>query len=220
MAGLGADVDIEKQLAALSRNVAGVDPRDIVEVVQSVMASLNGDRSSLNVKLHDDIEALAKYIQAAKAEIAAIKPDEIKSHHIPTATDELSAIVGATEEATHTIFEAVETIEALAETMPPETAEKVTEAVTQVYEACGFQDITGQRVSKVVKVLESVESKVQALLQAFGEDDAEPRADEPVRAAPDSDRGKRSDNDLMQGPQLPDNAISQEDVDALLASFD
>ncbi|MFQ5774582.1 MAG: protein phosphatase CheZ [Kiloniellaceae bacterium] len=213
-----AYADLEKRLAALGKDRVGVDPRDIVEVVGSVMASVNGDRSSVNVKLYADIEALANYIRTAKAEITAIRADEINTRFIPAATDELSAIVGATEHATNAIFEAVESIEALAEGMAPESAETITDAVTRVYEACSFQDITGQRISKIVKVLQNVEAKVQALIEAFGEQSGVPdrkAADEPA-----ADPAPASGNDLMSGPQLPENAISQDDVDALLASFD
>ena len=64
------------------------------------------------------------------------------------------------------------------------------------------------------------EAKVGALLQAFGEEDGararetapEPRANGAVPGG--------SDDELAHGPQLPDHAISQDDVDAILASYD
>ncbi len=176
--------------------------------------------------MHADIEALADYIDAAKAEIVEIKADKINREFLPEASDQLVAVVGATEQATHDIFEAVELIEELTEKMTPETAERVTEAVTRVYEACGFQDITGQRVTKVVTVLQNVEAKVHALLQAFGEESgAEGRvaASETREASGTSVDGATpasSDEDLMHGPQLPGEANSQDDIDALLANFD
>jgi chemotaxis protein CheZ len=208
-------IDIEAKLAALDRSQVGIDPADIVEVVESVMASISGDRSGVNHRLYEDIEALVKFIQSAKAEIASIKADEINTKFIPTASDELGAIIGATEEATHAIFEAVETIEGVSDSLPPDVGETVGGAITKIYEACSFQDITGQRITKIVKVLQDVESKVVGLLQALGEEVDAPRDDQPVPAAPAKD-----DKDLMSGPQLPGNAMSQDDIDALLASFD
>jgi len=214
--------NVEQRLHDLSKSMGPVDPKDILEVVQSVMASIEGDRASLSQRLHADIEALAEYINTAKAEIADIRADKINSEYLPEASDQLSAIVGATEQATNDIFEAVESIEELTSTMTPEQAEQVSGAVTRIYEACSFQDITGQRITKVVAALQVIESRVGALLQVFGEDagaatnSVETAAEEPVAAKP----GARPDEDLMNGPQLPGNANNQDEIDALLASFD
>ncbi len=209
---------IERQLADLRKRRIHVDPQDILEVVESVMGSLHGDSSGVNSKLHADIEALADYISTVKAEIAEIRADKINAEYVPTASDELSAIVGATEQATNSIFEAVELIEGLSQEMAPDMADQVTTAVTGIYEACSFQDITGQRISKVVKALQSIEEKVQDLLVAFGEDAGEARRDRAKE--PEAVSAKPDDKSLMNGPQLPDNANSQADIDALLASFD
>ena len=216
------DEDVEQRLHNLSKSMDPVDPKDILEVVQSVMASIEGDRASLSQRLHADIEALAEYINSAKAEISEIRADKINSEYLPEASDQLSAIVGATEQATNDIFEAVESIEELTPTMTPEQAEQVSQAVTRIYEACSFQDITGQRITKIVAALQNIESRVGALLQVFGEDagatttGVETGAEEPAAASP----GARPDEDLMNGPQLPANANNQDDIDALLASFD
>ncbi len=214
--------DVENRLRGLSKSEGPVDPKDILEVVQSVMASIEGDHASLSQRLHADIEALAEYINTAKAEITEIRADKINAVYLPEASDQLSAIVGATEQATNEIFEAVESIEELASTLAPEQAERITEAVTRVYEACSFQDITGQRISKVVAALQNVESRVDALLQAFGEEGgaAANRTGTPAEESAATKPGARPDEDLMHGPQLPGEANSQEDIDAILASFD
>ncbi len=223
MALAALNQEIELQLHDLSRTGRWVDPKDVLEVVESVFASISGDHASLNHRLHADIEALANYINAAKAEIVEIEADKINREFLPEASDQLIAIVGATEQATHDIFEAVELIEELTEKMTPETAERVTEAVTRVYEACSFQDITGQRVSKVVTALQNVETKVHALLQAFGEEsgaDGREAAPETPEASVDGATTAPSDKDLMSGPQMPGEGNSQDDIDALLANFD
>ena len=212
--------EIEQQLHDLSRTGSCVDPKDILEVVESVIASISGDHASLNHRLHADIEALADYINATKAEISEIKADKINREFLPEASDQLIAIVGATEQATHDIIEAVELIEELTEKMTPETAERVTEAVTRVYEACNFQDITGQRVSKVVKALQSVETKVHALLQAFGEESGAEGRQAALATSVNGATPASPDEDLISGPQMPGEANSQDDIDALLASFD
>lgn len=218
-----ADIDeeLEARLAALLRGHQGLQPADLVEVVESIVSSAQGDLSSVNLRLYTEIEALSSYIQTARSEIASLRPDEITDEHLPAAGEELEAIVGATEQATNSIMEAVEAIENEAAKLDPEAAERITNAVTNVYEACSFQDITGQRITKVVTCLTHIEEKVNALLGAFGQEIGEKAAAPTPRPAPKAAKGSaRPDEHLMNGPQLPDNAISQDDIDALLASFD
>jgi chemotaxis protein CheZ len=180
------------------------------------MGSLQGDLSEVNLKIYSELEGLAKYILSTKREIAALRPDEITAEHLPTATDELDAIVGATEEATNTILQAMEALGNLTEKMPSEIADQVNDAVTQVYEACNFQDVTGQRITKVVKALKHIEDQVDGLVAAFGDEIAKYRDAHPKQDGPK----EMTDKDLLNGPQLPDNASKQDDIDALLASFD
>lgn len=211
--------DLEVRVGQLLKARGDVDPRQLIEAVEAIMATAQGDLSSANLKLYAEIESLAHYIQNARSEIASLRPDEITDEHLPAAGEELEAIVGATEQATNSIMEAVEEIEAVAGELKPEQAERITAAVTRVYEACSFQDITGQRITKVVNALRHIEDKVQALLLAFG-DDAMPNPKRSGTAARRADGKDRPDEHLMNGPQSADSAISQDDIDALLASFD
>lgn len=212
--------ELVHRLTALKGRMQTVSRDEIAEVVSSLLATMEGDLSGGNLKLFAELESLSNYITTAKSEIAALRPDEITARHLPKATDELDAIVGSTEEATNAILAAMETLEAIAPEMPAEFGDKVTEAVTQVYEACNFQDITGQRITKVVNTLKHIEEKVEALVSAFGDEigkykKAHPESDETP------DEAKRpSDADLLNGPQLPDDASKQAEIDALLASFD
>lgn len=208
---------IAVQLQELQKAEGSISPEDLVGIVESVIDSMEGDLSAVGLKVYADIEALAKYINTARAEIAELRPDDINSEHLPAATDELTAIVGSTEQATHQIFEAVEGIETLTEKMDPAVAEQVSAAVTSIFEACGFQDITGQRITKVVTALQQIESKVDALLHAFGDDIKKDDASQGPKKKSTTPSGKpaRPDEDLLNGPQLPENAISQDDIDAL-----
>jgi chemotaxis protein CheZ len=220
--GSGEDAlrqQLESQLSALAGLGPRAEPAEITDAVESVMATVEGDLSAVNLKLYAEIEALSRFIAAAKAEIASVRPDEINTEHLPTATDELEAIVGATESATNTILEAMETLEPIGDELGGETGQKIADSVTQVYEACNFQDITGQRITKVVTALKQVEDKVDTLLAAFGEDAAAARRER--TAAPKKQANADDDASLMNGPSAPgDGAVSQDDIDALLASFD
>jgi chemotaxis protein CheZ len=210
--------ELVARLSALRSRGQSYSREEITEIVTSLLGTLDGDLSDVNLKLYSELEDLAQYILAAKKEIASLLPDDITSEHLPTATDELDAIVGATEEATNGILQAVEIIEGLTGDMDPEVAEKITDAVTQVYESCNFQDITGQRITKVVKALKHIETKVDALVAAFGDEIQKYRElhpqEEVEKEAPTSDAA------LLNGPQMPDDAAKQAEIDALLASFD
>ncbi|MCC7259436.1 MAG: protein phosphatase CheZ, partial [Alphaproteobacteria bacterium] len=81
---------------------------------------------------------------------------------------------------------------------------------TKIYEACTFQDLTGQRVNKVIKILKEVDARIARMLQLFGGDAA-------VTALPRRDE-RTGDERLLNGPQLPDQAPSQDDIDALFAN--
>lgn len=165
-------------------------------------------RSALQDRgLFDELMRLARFIEAAKRDIAALHPDEIRQKHLPTAADELDAIVAATADATGAILDAAEKLTVIAETAPS-AGDQITEQVTRIFEACTFQDITGQRITKVVKTLKQIELKVTELVQAFGDTPA-PVAP-PVQAAVADEEAA-----LLNGPQLPADAASQSDIDAL-----
>jgi chemotaxis protein CheZ len=211
----GMPPELDARLADLRAQSRSPSREDVAEVVAEMLQSLEGDLSEVNLKVYTELEGLAKYILTAKREIAALRPDDITSEHLPKAADELDAIVGSTEEATNGILQAMELLESLTAQMPAEIAEQVTNAVTQVYESCNFQDITGQRITKVVKTLKHIEDRVEALVAAFGDEIQKYRD---TRSAEEPQ--KTGDETLLNGPQLPEEASKQAEIDALLASFD
>jgi len=190
---------------------------DIASVVESMMATMKGDLSAADLELYSELEALAQYIHAAKAEIAALRPDEVKDKVLPKASDELDAIVAATEAATNTIMDATEKLEGLMDGVDEDQSMVIMNATTEIYEACGFQDITGQRITKVVKALKDIEEKIDALVEAFGSEIEKYKKSAPEE---ESEPEAVTDQDLLNGPQLKEKAQTQEEIDALLASFD
>ena len=213
MAATTIDRDLELQLQALRQQGGDmVKVEDIGEVVRSLLGTLSGEMSTADLKLYSEIEALAEYIHRAKAELAQLRTDDLQSHYIASATDELDAIVGATENATNTILDSAEKLEELSREMDPAHAAKLSEATTAIFEACNFQDITGQRITKVVRALKHIEERIEGLVSAFGPEIAVSRADTAPAAEPG---GKPSDEDLLNGPQMPDAAHDQAAIDAL-----
>lgn len=182
----------------------------IEAAVRAVLGSLAGDLTAKEAALLAELEALGRTIARAKAEIAALSVDDITGAHIPSATDELDAIVGHTAQATNEILDCCETLEHLQSEVPEAAATALQNAVTRIYEACSFQDITGQRIGKVVSALKAIESRVEAAV-----------ANASGRPAPDAPAAPRTEGEaLANGPQLPGGATSQAEIDRLLASFD
>ena len=190
---------------------------EVAEVVASIMATMEGDVTPVDLTVYRELDDLAKYIRTAKLEIAALCPDDIRHEHFPAATDQLDAIVAATEEATGTILDATEKIDAEASNLG---AQQITDQVIRIFEACGFQDITGQRISKVVITLKHIEEHLDQLVSVFGDEVRRSGA----ASTQDTKQGTKpavvDENDLLSGPQLSGSGNNQEEIDALLAGFD
>jgi chemotaxis protein CheZ len=197
------------RLAAIRARYVASDPDMVADVVRAVLSTMSGDLTAKETSLLTEVESLGRTIAAAKAEIAALRVDDITVSDIPFATDELDAIVAHTAAATHAILETCETLDAVAEHLAGEPAAQLQDATTRIYEACGFQDITGQRITKVVNTLKIIETKVGQLVSTFGETGSE--ATTP---------GVQVEAILLNGPQLPTMAMDQSDIDKLLASFE
>ena len=89
----------------------------------------------------------------------------------------------------------------------------VNDAVTEIFEACSFQDLTGQRISKVVETLQHIERRVSKFADAVKVKDAAINLteDEMVRKQSASEQ-------LLHGPPPEGEGVSQDVVDQLLDS--
>ena len=130
---------------------------------------------------------------------------EIRDQHLVAAVDELNEIVRVTEDATNTILEEAEEID---------NGGMITDSVAKIYEACSFQDITGQRIGKAVAALKKLEDRIDQISQSFGHELTAAGQQVTPCSVPSVDAN------LLNGPQLREAANSQADIDALLASFD
>jgi len=209
-AGTGAEA-LARELGAIRGRYPAAEPEWVADVVRAVMAAVRGEVGETERGLLAEVEELGRTIANAKAEIAALGVDDITACDIPFATDELDAIVAHTASATNAILESCETLDAVAAELDGPGAARLQDATTHIYEACSFQDITGQRITKVVTALKAIEQKVAQIVETFGA----------RRAAPPRDaEAPTGEAALLNGPQLPAAAMDQSDIDQLLASFD
>lgn len=196
-------------LAPIRERYPGAEPEWVAEVIDAVLACTSEIPSPTQFLLLGEVEELGRTIANAKAEIAALRIDDITADHIPFATDELDAIIQHTASATNAILESCEMLDALSSGLPTNAASKLQGATTQIYEACSFQDITGQRITKVVNTLKTIEAKVRHILSAFGHQER-----------PTGSGRRNRPEGLLNGPQLPKEAMEQNEIDRLLASFE
>jgi chemotaxis protein CheZ len=201
---------LKQKLAAIRSQQPQIEPRMITEVVRAVLTTISDDLTAKESSLLREVEELGQMIANTKSEIAALRVDDITDHDIPFATDELDAIVEHTAHATDAILESCEMLDEVAATVIGDAAAKLQAATTKIYEACSFQDITGQRITKVVNTLKTIEGKVAHIVGTFGASAAA------GQVAADH---VATDADLLNGPQLPAHAMDQSDIDKLLADF-
>jgi len=169
-------------------------------------------------KMRFDIVDMANAIALTKQQIAEITPASGDHSRLDTATAELDAIVIATETATSDILSAAEQIQEVAWSMREDGAkdadfDKLDSFATDIYTACSFQDITGQRTAKVVGVLHFLENHIMTMMNIWGieESDLVSVADE---------KPSCPDTHLLNGPALGGEGVDQDDIDLMMADED
>jgi chemotaxis protein CheZ len=166
-----------------------------------------------------ELDRMKSAIASTKREIATLSRSDHDGRGMRRVAGELDAVVGATEEATTTILAAAEDIEAQANMLRAagvatggnDCVGAILDRTVALYEACNFQDLTGQRITKIVGVLKFVEERLDKVIGLWGGLEAfrELIDQEPVEAP-----GERA---LLNGPKLDDDPghVSQTDIDAL-----
>jgi chemotaxis protein CheZ len=163
-------------------------------------------------RLMAGIRDLSQYIAGMKREIASISPDQMKSTLIDPATNELDATVEATAAATNTIMDVAEKLMELSGQIPGDHGGKVMDYVTQIFEACTFQDITGQRIRKVITAMRAIEERIAGLAKLVDGVGVTDETTEKPKFANPFDQGG-----LLNGPQLTGKGHSQASIDELFS---
>lgn len=184
----------------------------VLKVINSVMDQATPQQSQALQNIYTELSTLAETIDAMHTDILATRSHDVSGKHIPTATDELDAVIGATEKASATIMDSCEAIQSFVDEADDGLKNNVVGETMKIFEACSFQDITGQRISKVVNTLRDIESTVDKLLNLFGSNDISP--------LPEMEDTRSEDEKLLNGPQMDGQGVSQDDIDKLLAEFD
>ncbi len=184
----------------------------VVNIINSVLVKIKApDEFSKDALIHE-LSELKGIIDALRNDLHAAQPDDISKTHIPSATDELDAVIGTTEQATVTIMDSCDEILNVMKDSDPQIFMQIEKHIVRIFEACTFQDITGQRIKKVTNCLKQIDTKIKAFLGVI-EGQLLDSDRQPGRSSPE-------EFPLLNGPALPANAVSQDDIDRLLAEFD
>ena len=170
-------------------------------------------------KLKVELDLIHDAINRTKREIAVLHGKSFDGNEMAKVTGELGAVVGGTEQATQQILEAAESIDqaasALAKVTSPDQqkilSEEIQERVISIFEGCNFQDLTGQRISKVMATMKFIENHITIMMDIWGGVDA-------IRAhVPPMADDREGSARLLNGPKLDGDAghASQNDIDAL-----
>jgi len=204
------------QLVAFLEQNKGEDVSltDIMSLAEVMADSLDSHLKSMDGTLYNEFLAIAAEISNMKDEIAALRPAQMRHNAIPEAGRELDAVVEATEKATNVIMSSAEEIMCADPSDTDAYQALVNDKVIEIFEACSFQDITGQRISKVVHALNVIDERVSTFvdrmkMQNIDDDDIE-----------ESEHDRRKRELILHGPQHDGEGVNQNDVDAMLADLD
>ncbi|MTI18615.1 chemotaxis protein [Rhodobacteraceae bacterium RKSG542] len=207
-------IDLQNVIEFLEENrnrTSEVSLNDVMRLAEVMADSLSEVVMETKPDITEEMMAIAFEIARMKQEIKKLRVSDMKHSRIPEAGQELDAIVNATEEATNTIMEAAESIMAADPSDIEAYQQTVNAQVMEIFEACAFQDITGQRISRVISTLNFIDDRVSEFIEQV-----RLRPEEEVDEGPEETaEEKRARELILHGPQLDGQGVSQDDIDKL-----
>ncbi len=212
--------EIMAELRAIKEMITSPETaQKTMEIASAKMVEVYRAELSEAAKLKAEIDEMCRAISETKHEIATLHTTGFKGKEMRRVTSELDAVVYGTQEATDNILSLAEEIDQICSTLSPHLksendrglVEDIQGRVITIFENCNFQDLTGQRITKVVNTLKFIEERIVRMIDIWGgiESFREVAAD----VMPD----KEGDATLLNGPKLQSDQghVSQDDIDAL-----
>lgn len=208
------DVKLNEILSAI-QELRRVTQTSTVETIEACRKELNEAFA-----MRSELDVMKEAITRTKKEIATLYHSENTGKGMKRVAGELDAVVESTEQATSTILGALEEIETNASALRAmrhaaggENIDMILERVIVAYEACNFQDLTGQRINKIVGVLKFIEEHLDRMIEAWGGLNSFSEILGVVPQAPSID----DESSLLNGPKLDSDPghVDQGDIDAL-----
>ncbi|HXX25728.1 MAG TPA: protein phosphatase CheZ [Pseudolabrys sp.] len=169
------------------------------------------DRSSDTLK--NEVAVLREIVAHNRRDIALLIGHD-KDRHMPRSAGELGAAIAGMEKATQKILEEAEAIDERARTLSSTLktdyerglAQDIQDHTVRVYEACNFQDLSGQRIAQVIEMLNLLDEQLSAMLARCNGQPIDLPSPKPC-----------ADDGLLNGPRLDGASghASQRDIDMM-----
>jgi chemotaxis protein CheZ len=182
---------------------------EIMEALGALRAMM-GAVPQPGAEIPDSAAATARL--ASELNLIAGSRTQLPVAHLTRIADELQAVISGTEQASQKILATAEEIDQLANNLSAALKGKIEQGLAQdisdlvigIFEACNFQDLIGQRITKVMTTLEAIEDHVSEVLDEINE-----------AATPPSATAQ-----YLHGPRLDGDSghVSQAEIDAMFAN--
>lgn len=202
-------------LSEYARRNRNADTQVLLGAIEKLEKVVTGERVAQDVdRLRLDLKEMATTIARTKTEISAIHAVEQEHSHLFVASEALDAITRQTEQATSDILAAAEHVQEAAWTLRedganPDLCDDLDRRATEIYTACSFQDITAQRIAKIVQTLRYLEGRINGMIRIWDGSEEMPAAEGEARAP--------------ARPPIPEPAtidLDQSDVDSMIVGAD
>lgn len=223
--------DLQARLDRLAASQEEMVPiAEVRQIIEAVRSMFEGNFAGEDLDMLGELGDLARSINRARKELREFQPQLLSEEKLPEASDQLDTIIKTTEQATGKIMDNCERLGGIHERLKERIAasdiaasdpdllasldDAISESqgyITEIFEACNFQDLTGQRIQKIVKTLREVERQVLRMVIVFGLNNDKGRA-----LDVDTKEKMMNDAELLNGPALPGQSMEQEDIDDIL----
>ena len=239
---------VQKTKSSLDNIAEEFDAKqDAVEqIIGHVRSIMEGELNLGDIELFGELGELARYINETKKSLKSLSNLDITEKELPETSDQLEGILQSTEEATDqiltlaegllsensTIVKKIEQLREAAKVNAQANTEDLLNELEQlnknnydkfiaIMTACNFQDLTGQRIQKIVTMVRDIEKKIMTMVIGFDlkikskENDADQEKIEKEQKLLE----QYQEPDLLKGPQKKGVAVEQNEVYDLLADL-
>ncbi|MCH2038625.1 MAG: hypothetical protein MK137_08560 [Rickettsiales bacterium] len=187
------------------RGEGQVKLQDVEDIVQGLLDTIERE-SKINNDMIESLSSIADEIRSMKTDIMRGYGD---NEDIQVLSARLNTVTESTEKAANDIMDSAEAIQSMLPQLNNDyLAEQMMSNCTKIFEACDFQDLTGQHLTRVMKSVNTIKNIVDKVVEALGIEIEIPE-EKFDRMSLDADS-----KELMNGRGIG-NAPSQEDIDNL-----
>ncbi|MGE0225190.1 MAG: hypothetical protein AB7F35_28880 [Acetobacteraceae bacterium] len=176
--------------SSLDRPLRAAIREEIAPLFEKMHQFVDRRIAELSAEVHATVQLVDYSESNLSGQLARIHDQIATVVALPTAATrnsgmELEAVVQATESAANRIMEAAEAIGEWLHSgrRDPEALEEVAQRVNAIFEACTFQDVTGQRIRRAIEQLQQVETMLTDLMPVDTPAAAVPQEQPPATTA-------------------------------------